>query len=186
MRDLLDQGVSFPAGVSPHSYAEALLAFLEATGEPLFPAPLCRQYNEAVPLTDFCRAAAALLPPAHYNSFILVVALLRETLSRKAVNGSNVTHLVSAFVNALTHADRYPPPPRLAPPPPSSSSSAAAGAAGAAGAGGRVGADGVQHSGSLDGTAMVANPLQAMPADYLPQLVVRHFLTCNDFTEGRF
>ena len=44
------------------------------------------RYNESLQLTAWCRAALQQLPPAHFNTFVYLVALGREILAQRSKN----------------------------------------------------------------------------------------------------
>ncbi len=103
IRDDLDTGSEFGNEYSVHSFAEALIYFLNSLAEPIFPQAIVAQYNEGSNLTSFCKQALLLLTPAHYNSFVYLVAFLRECLKHSEANQLTPQQLVLVFAGCLMH-----------------------------------------------------------------------------------
>lgn len=81
IRSALDHGIDFPAGLSPHAYAAALLSFLQALPRPLLPSELYPAAEvEDRQLTAFCRQLLEELPAVHYNVLVYVLSFFRELL----------------------------------------------------------------------------------------------------------
>jgi phosphatidylinositol-bisphosphatase len=87
IKDCLETGLSFPNEVSSHSLAEGLLLFLEGFTEPVIPFNLYPESLQAGPGT-FAAAKAVIdkLPAVNYQTFVYVMAFLREVLNHSGGN----------------------------------------------------------------------------------------------------
>lgn len=107
IRECLDTGREFPEGLDPLSMAEALVLFFQSLSEPVFPMSLVNQYSDSMNLTVWCKQALMQLHAAKHNTFIYVIAFLREVLKHERRSGVTVDRLVLVFSGCLMHA---PPP----------------------------------------------------------------------------
>lgn len=138
-------------------------------------------------LSDFCRQSLTMLPPAHYNSFIFVIALLREALKHSNENGTSADQLVLVFCNSIMHTDRF-----LA----LAAREAVSNAAGV-GAGPNTSRGGVRPafsshlstSSTSSSTSLQSSPSYSSNSNAAIRensaIVLKHFLTSNDFSRQR-
>lgn len=104
IKESLDNGTEF-GSFSVHSMCEVLVYFLKNLAEPVFPEHIVEQYNEQMPLTTYCKQALMQLAPAHYNTFIYVIAFLREILKHREYNHISDVTMTIIFGSCLMPCD---------------------------------------------------------------------------------
>jgi len=172
IRDDLDTGKEFDQGYSVHSMAECLIYFLNSLAEPIFPSSVVSQYVEGANLGQYCKQALLLLPPAHYNAFIYLVAFLRECLKHADSNKLTPAQLVLVFAQCIMHCTVDAPVEEQ-----SQQSAPAAAAAGAARPNGAVPAAGAPSSAASSSNAAQAGEGPKPKA----WVILMHYLTSEEF-----
>lgn len=109
-RECLDTGADFgERGVSVHSVASTLLAFLNELPEPVVPRALFAECMEA----SGSRAAAYAfvterLPPVNYNVFYYLMSFLREAVAKCAENKLTPERAAAIFSGVLLKSPYIP------------------------------------------------------------------------------
>ena len=118
IRECLDTGAEFPpasasasasagkagegGGVSPHSLADVLMAFLTSLATPVVPARLLPTMEiDAQNLRPWTRRFLEQLPPLNYNVFVYLVSFFREVLKHHEANRLNTEKLATICCKAL-------------------------------------------------------------------------------------
>lgn len=86
IRECLDTGSRF-GQFKIHSYADALISFLESLSSPVVPSQLFPSVEiDSVNLQSSARRLLEELPPVHYNIFVYVISFFREVLVHRERN----------------------------------------------------------------------------------------------------
>ena len=102
IRNALDCGVDFPRS-SSHSYAEALITFLQALPKPIIPTDMIPAIDiDAHAMKSWCRRFLETLPPLNYNVLVYVLSFLREVLQVSEFNRSSASKLSLLCVTCMT------------------------------------------------------------------------------------
>jgi phosphatidylinositol-bisphosphatase len=86
IRECLDTGSPF-GEFSVHSYADALIGFLESLSDPIVPSRLFpSQEIDSLSIQSYARRLLEDLPPVNYNIFVYVISFFREVLAHRQRN----------------------------------------------------------------------------------------------------
>ena len=82
---------------SVYSVAAALLTFLEALAEPVIPVQFHQRCMECSNNTILCKQILMQLPKVHQNTFVYVMAFLKEIINNSDMNKTDPKLLASLF-----------------------------------------------------------------------------------------